>query len=196
MPQTPDDPTDDLDDIDAPGDTVNPTQRIQYRDAATRYFLDCEFLEGPPLELISLGLVCADGREYYAVSADVDLRRANAWVKAHVLPHLPVRGPRWRTRAQIRDDLLGFFSEARHPELWSYYGSYDFVLFAQLFGRMTDIPDHVPRYGMDLKQLSVEVGSPRHPPHPDLAHDALEDARYHRDLFAFLRAVRTPEATP
>ena len=55
-----------------------------------KYFLDTEFLEGtqkklfgetkPTIDLISIGIVCEDGREYYAISKDFNLKEAwNRW---------------------------------------------------------------------------------------------------------------------
>ena len=51
-----------------------------------KYFLDTEFLEGtqkkwfgetkPTLDLISIGIVAEDGREYYAISKDFNLKEA------------------------------------------------------------------------------------------------------------------------
>jgi hypothetical protein len=51
-----------------------------------KYFLDIEFLEGtqktlfsktkPTIDLISIGVVCEDGREYYAISKDFNLKEA------------------------------------------------------------------------------------------------------------------------
>ena len=52
-----------------------------------KYFLDTEFIEGtqtvlsifktkPTIDLISIGLVCEDGREYYAISKDFNLKEA------------------------------------------------------------------------------------------------------------------------
>ena len=55
-----------------------------------RYFYDTEFIEdGRTIELISIGVVAEDGREYYAVSTEFDPERAGSWVRAHVLPKLP-----------------------------------------------------------------------------------------------------------
>ena len=52
-----------------------------------KYFYDTEFLEGtqktwigrktkPTIDLISIGIVCEDGREYYAISKDFNLKEA------------------------------------------------------------------------------------------------------------------------
>ncbi len=58
-----------------------------------RYWYDTEFIEdGPerPIELISIGIVCEDGREYYAQSCEFNTRSANEWVQMNVLPHLTI----------------------------------------------------------------------------------------------------------
>lgn len=42
-----------------------------------KYFIDTEFVEKPgSIELISIGIVCEDGREYYAISKDFNLKKA------------------------------------------------------------------------------------------------------------------------
>lgn len=56
-------------------------------------------------------------------------------------------------------------------------------------GRTIDLPRGLPMFCMDIKQLSVMVGSPKHPPMTGIAHNALEDARWNRDLYNFLCAV-------
>ena len=65
-----------------------------------RFFYDCEFIEdGVTIELISIGVVDEQGREYYAVSTEFDPERAGAWVRSHVLPKLPPPSDRaWRSR--------------------------------------------------------------------------------------------------
>lgn len=58
----------------------------------TRYWYDTEFLEdGKTIELISIGIVADDGREYYAVASDApweDVKR-HPWLMQHVAPSLP-----------------------------------------------------------------------------------------------------------
>lgn len=54
-----------------------------------RYYMDCEFIEnGKTIDLISIGIVAADGRELYLQSAEFDPQHASDWVKEHVFPHL------------------------------------------------------------------------------------------------------------
>lgn len=68
-----------------------------------RYFYDTEFLEdGETIDLISIGIVSEDGREYYAVNAavgdstdtdDLGARIAeHDWLMENVVPHLPLSG--------------------------------------------------------------------------------------------------------
>jgi hypothetical protein len=56
---------------------------------------DTEFIEdGRTIDLISIGLVAEDGREYYAVASDApwgQIRRHD-WLVRNVLPSLPVTG--------------------------------------------------------------------------------------------------------
>lgn len=91
-----------------------------------KYFIDTEFVEGkatqstswlmlkrrggglmfglpkPTIDLISIGIVCEDGREYYAISKDFDLKEAwNRWQpKEHNLP-MGITKDYW-----IRDNVL------------------------------------------------------------------------------------------
>jgi hypothetical protein len=61
----------------------------------TRIWYDTEFLEdGHTIDLISIGMVAGDGREYYAVNADApwDAIKQNDWLVRNVLPSLPVTG--------------------------------------------------------------------------------------------------------
>lgn len=55
----------------------------------TKYFIDTEFIDdGKVIDLISIGIVSSDGREYYAQSVEFEGSEANAWVQEHVFPHL------------------------------------------------------------------------------------------------------------
>jgi hypothetical protein len=179
-----------------------------------RYYLDTEFHEdGRTIDLISLGLVAEDGREFYACSLDAELHRCHArdtWLMDNVLTKLPpYSDPAWMHRTQIRDRLLDFMlhplpyrpgepTAQRDPiggtsiAMWAYYADYDWVAFCQLFGRMIDLPPQLPKWCRDLKQLSVDVGSPKHPPKlKDGEHNALADARWNRDLHVILEKERT-----
>ena len=82
-------------------------------------------------------------------------------------------------------------SQAGKPEFWAYYADYDWVALCQLYGTMVDLPEGWPKFCRDLKQLSVDVGSPQHPPDSTDEHNALADARWNRDLYGFLTSYRS-----
>lgn len=158
-----------------------------------KYWLDTEFMEdGKTIELLSIGIVREDGAEYYAVSADADVSRANDWVRENVLPHLDFT--RSLPRSRIRDEILAFMtvSWSGKPEVWGYFAAYDWVVFCQLFGRMIDLPEGFPMYCRDVKQLCDDVGNPELPPQTSTVHHALNDARWTREAYLFCMGLRRP----
>lgn len=151
-----------------------------------RYFYDTEFIEdGRTIELVSIGIVAEDGREYYAVSTDFDSSKANAWVRDNVLAKLPSPNDAvWKSRETIRSEVHGFLTAGRRtPELWAWVGAYDHVVLAQLWGDMTGLPREIPRYTRELKQYWEMAGRPGLPKAPDDNHDALVDARHNLAKF-------------
>jgi len=161
-----------------------------------RYFLDTEFSERGhehPIELISIGIVAEDGREFYAVAADGwSTDRCNDWVKANVLPQLPDPRPISTAilpRVELAQSVRSFIDFPRgpgknqKPEFWGYFGDYDWVVFCQLFGTMMDLPKGWPMYCNDVKQLCVALGDPKLPPQAGGVHNALSDARHIRTMY-------------
>jgi len=167
-----------------------------------KYFLDTEFIDhekqpkllgfrvGKPIqttELISIGIVSEDGREYYAVCNEFDLDAAwkDTWVRCHVLEKIhdelvKAQGPHARTHHHHLFEpftkksmryLLKWSGKSRYqirheinefvneePEFYGYYADYDWVVFCHLFGRMIDLPSGFPMYCMDLMQVMKERG--------------------------------------
>lgn len=96
-----------------------------------RYFYDTEFLEdGRTIELISIGIVAEDGREYYAVSDECgyDRRvwwkrwfnrrgslenriRRHEWLMANVVPSLPKPSGDWNLHMP-RSWLFDYYNHA------------------------------------------------------------------------------------
>ena len=169
-----------------------------------RYWYDTEFIEdGHTIDLISIGIVCEDGREYYAQSMEFHRDKANDWVRANVFPHLrecsltqpfhefgKCRNPdcAWRRRSQIAQEIFTFCDPEKYgkPELWGYYSAYDHVAFCQLFGTMMDLPKGYPMYTRDIKQFCDSLGNPRLPEQGKDEHNALEDARWNKRAWEFL----------
>jgi hypothetical protein len=151
-----------------------------------RYFIDTEFIErGPnfPIQLISIGIVSEDGREFYAVSSDFDPATASEWVKNNVLDRLG-SVERWPIN-YIASRIL-MFIRAQRPEFWGYYADYDWVVFCQIFGTMMDLPKGFPMYCRDIKQLCDEKGNPKLPEQGKGEHNALADARWNKIAWEFL----------
>lgn len=148
-----------------------------------RYYIDTEFIERPGLlQLISIGMVCEDGRELYAVSNAFDACEASEWVHKNVLSKLG--DAKRESPAKIRARILGFVDVGK-PEFWGYFADYDWVVFCWLFGAMIDLPKGWPMYCLDLKQEMKQLGVDKSklPPQPSEteAHNALADARWIRD---------------
>ncbi len=149
-----------------------------------RYWFDTEFIEdGKTIDLISIGVVSEDGREYYAESLECDLSRASDWVKGNVLPHLNGFAV---PRARIASDLIGFMGAK--PEIWAYYADYDWVALCQLFGTMMDLPKDWPMYCRDVKQLCDSLGNPILAKQTSQEHNALADAVWTKQAWEFLHA--------
>src|SRR6478752_8024775 len=76
-------------------------------------------------------------------------------------------------------ELISIGVDGDEPiELWAWVGAYDHVVMCQLWGPMTDLPPAIPRFTRELRQFWEDRGSPRMPPRPQDAHDALVDARH------------------
>jgi 3' exoribonuclease, RNase T-like len=152
-----------------------------------RYFMDTEFIEsGPsfPLIPLSIGIVAEDGREFYAVNGDAPLELAGDWVRANVIPYL---GEPRVAIASIKAQILSWIDDPK-PEFWGYYADYDWVIFAQLFGTMMDLPKGWPMYCRDLKQFCDDLGNPKLPKQIEGEHNALNDARWNMKAFHFLKS--------
>jgi hypothetical protein len=161
-----------------------------------KYFFDTEFIEdGKTIDLISIGIVAEDGREYYAICNEFDPMKASEWVVSNVLIHLPTNKesiPIWKSKKSLKLDILDFVISVgdRNPEFWAYYADYDWVVFCQIFGRMADLPRIFPWYCKDIKQEADRLGVSLSEviPHKN-QHLALEDARWNKKAFEYLERL-------
>jgi hypothetical protein len=184
-----------------------------------KYFIDTEFIEGfnKPLfgkkrhfiDLISIGIVCEDGRSLYRISSEFNPKDADKWVKDNVISKLQKDYMNLRSNKEIVRDIKEFmgykpewtdygsdeFTNDKNIEIYAYYADYDWVLFCSLFGRMIDLPKGMPMYCKDLKQIFDEkihikcretVKQSDDYPKQLNAHNALDDARWNRDLYNYL----------
>lgn len=181
-----------------------------------RIWYDCEFVEdGRTIDLLSIGMVAEDGRTLYRVNSDPGaLHHAveRDWLRQNVVKHLPVTVGEMNTwsfdrghhdydaikeRGDIRDDVRAFIADSMKVpgydgvRLWAWYGAYDHVCYAQLFGRMVDLPEGFPMWTNDLKQEVDRLGNPELPATNQAEHNALADAQElrYRHLWLDGRAV-------
>lgn len=128
------------------------------------------------IELISIGMVDDDGKEYYAINKDFS-GRCNEWVRKNVLTKLPERwiidydnwwnryhgeshyicteNKLYKTLDEIKGDILDFCAPGSGDgsvSFSSYYADYDWVLLCTLFGSMVDLPEAFPMFCVDMKQ--------------------------------------------
>lgn len=183
-----------------------------------RYFYDTEFLEdGRTIELISIGIVAEDGREYYAVNRDAPWKRIakHPWLSGNVVPGLPrlygdarlhlwclsrsgrkhnpcmldFAHPHMRSSERIAAEVSAFLLGDSKPELWAWYAAYDHVALCQLWGTMMQLPEGMPMYTGDIKQECDRLGNPALPEQSSGEHNALADARHDKVRWDFLRAL-------
>ncbi len=153
-----------------------------------RFWLDTEFDDaGDEVELISLGAVAEDGREFYAISTAFDPATVKPWVREHVLPHLEPRdSPVWKSPSSIAEEFLEFVGN-EPAEFWSFIATYDWYLLTRLlFGGLDDLPRNWPFECWDLHQWAWHLGNPPLPSRDGLVHHALADAHYHRRVYEAL----------
>lgn len=107
---------------------------------------------------------------------------------------------------------VGNWEDIKHNfpiNLYGYFSAYDHVAFCWLFGKMIDLPRGFPMYTRDLKQMFDETISPdeirsigydkaverlkNHELYPKdriVLHHALEDAKWNKDLYHFLKTIK------
>ena len=153
-----------------------------------KYFLDTEFIESgrfAGIQLVSIGIVAEDGREFYAISSDFDAATASQWVVDNVLANLDPDVARLPV-CRIADDVRAFVDGDPEPQFWAYYADYDWVVFCQMFGTMMDLPKGFPMYCRDIKQWCDQLGNPDLPKQGEGEHNALADAYWNRSAWNFL----------
>lgn len=172
-----------------------------------KIWYDTEFVErgrGHSIDIISIGAVREDDEEFYRISDDLRvIRRAmkNEWMTENVLPYLPLvyspmRRPLWdedhpdfkyvKSIKEIAKEWTAFVTVFDRPELWAYYGAYDHVVMAQMYGHMINLPKGMPMYTMDIKQRWHNEGKPALPRQIDGEHKAIDDARWNKIAYEYI----------
>lgn len=131
-----------------------------------KYFLDTEFIEdGHTIDLISIGIISEDDREFYALNLDCDWSKASDWVKENVLASLPPKpaleapsitkqiNHSWYRHYCIGEEIIKFIGDDPTPVFWGEWCSYDWVTLCQLYGPMMELPKGWPMRCCDVVQL-------------------------------------------
>lgn len=168
-----------------------------------RLFYDCEFVERGrdlPLQIVSIGMIRDNGDELYRINPEsLSNVCKHPWLSVNVGPYLPIKAspgildwddehPECQYVSKSLDglihDVLTFIQETPDVELWAYYGDFDHVVLAQLFGSMNEQPAGVPHRTNDVQQL-VEMSSRTFslPPQAWKIHHAMDEARWARDAY-------------
>lgn len=153
-----------------------------------KYWFDTEFYEdGQRIHLISIGIVAEDGRTLYSENSEFnwDNVPADHWIQDNVRPHLTNEA--LLTKSMIADRIRAFITKGGTEfsnELWGYYAAYDHVVLAQLFGRMVDMPEGIPWFTQDLRQLKAMLHNEgweyEFPAQEGTEHHALADAKWNK----------------
>lgn len=111
-----------------------------------------------------------------------------------------------KTRKEISNEILQFCSPdvkrygkrveytLGKPEFYAFYGSYDWICFVTLFGRMIDLPSWMPMYFHDLKHMMDDKGlttewKRKNCPDPEGAHNSEIDAMWNLKLYNLIKKM-------
>lgn len=126
-----------------------------------KYFYDCEFLEGtqkkkfwwgntvPTIDLISIGIVSEDGREFYAINKDFNLKEA--WNRFDLkkfedtFHHTKV----YWIRENVLKPIFKELSEKEQFESWAWGGHFSYKELKRL----------LKKYGKTNKQIAKDICS-------------------------------------
>jgi hypothetical protein len=112
-------------------------------------------------------------------------------------PEHPAVLPRRLIRAQVRDFILGGGPDV---ELWAWYGAFDHVGLAWLWGPMIDLPEGVPMFTNDIRTLALLAGPgamATEPKQEEGEHNALADARHNETRWEhYMAHLKIERVTP
>lgn len=181
-----------------------------------KYWYDTKYIEHDSIiDLVSIGIVCEDGREFYGINWECNFSKASNWDWDNTLKFLPFRPidmestkgkTPWYSRQNLRIAVSEFFRarmgfpEDRHlsgkwfipdiephPELWTFYSAHSYVAFCQLFGTTINLPIGLPLNARYIQHEWDRMGNPPLPEQGecDRSH-ALACAKYNKATYDFL----------
>lgn len=113
------------------------------------------------------------------------------------MDHPDVR-PMGQIRRMVSDFIMAChevgYGDGFHRDnvkMWAWYGAYDHVRLAQIWGPMISLPPHVPMLTHDLKSEAMRLGNPKMPAQKGTEHNALADAEGNHLKARFLWGLAT-----
>lgn len=148
-----------------------------------KIFFDTEFTGlHKDTNLISIGIVAEDGREFYG---ELDYygqdKYIDPWIKENVIKNLD--GVNVYNKQELKDAIEAFLSSYSEVEVWSDCLAYDWVLFNDIWGGAFDIPKKIYYIPFDICTLMKIKGVDPDVSREEFAgvegkkHNALHDAR-------------------
>ena len=143
-----------------------------------RVFLDTEFFDwdDPEADLISIGTVAEDGREFYAECTKFDPSKCTNFVTQEVLPLLGAEGVLQVGQNGLKCAMLGWLAMIPDPEIAVDYDG-DWRLLARMLAQdmpasltVTNVWESLDKGKLDEDYLL----------HDAVRHHALHDARANR----------------
>lgn len=169
-----------------------------------KYFYDFEFEEnGKTIIPISLGMVSEDDRTLYLINAEYaktyrDLEAyywrnepsvISQWLSQNVMNQITDAdieefGVNYESWPNIVHKFIsndGKIGSRKDVQLWGYYGAYDHVALAQIYGSMVNLPEPIPMFTRETMQIAP-VGA-EYPTRTTQEHHALNDALYQKEIY-------------
>jgi hypothetical protein len=153
-----------------------------------KLFLDTEFTDFIDIDLISIGIVSEDGREFYAERTDYDVSACSPFVRVAVLPQLNQGEVLQGGKAEIGKRLCEWLNEFSSIEICTdYFGDWELLL------------DLLDAQGSRLTTTIAYLNIAKHIDTRDVemywkqngrrSHHALHDARANR--YAYKQSLRS-----
>jgi hypothetical protein len=168
----------------------------------TKAFFDFEFTglhkDTTP---ISVGIVAANGKQFYAEYTDYDTTMVDDWIQTQVIDNLLFNGQNpfiqnlgaitfmKGTTAEIKKELHNWLKDFKHIEFWSDVIPYDGVLLNELIGVLGDVPGNVDYIYYDIATLFKMFGID-----PDVSREAFIDRPIEGDKHNALYDAKVIEA--
>ena len=139
-----------------------------------KYFLDTEFIEGPQtkrafflpigkskptIDLISIGIVCEDGREYYAISKDFNLKEAwNRFQRKEQTMFEKQNAFKGKKEYWIRDNVLkSIYTELEKKEIDNYKGFTDPYYELDLNFTYSTLKRLIKKHGKSNEEIATDI---------------------------------------